>query len=249
MIITPIKTRAFIPPKDDLFSLIKEGFSGKKIKENSIFVVTSKVVAIWQGRCIKIGSIDKEALIKKEADLYLDRKENPNRYNVTLTIKNNILILTAGIDESNSNGYYTLWPSDPFESANKIYEFIKSMYGLKNLGVIITDSHTTPLRWGVTGIALSHYGFNPLKDYRGLNDIFGREMKISQSNIADSIASASVLVMGEGNEQTPLAIVEDVNFVEFVDQDLQKTNPLEIDKETDLYSSLINSVNWKRGGN
>ena len=96
-----------------------------KLKEKSIIVITSKVVAIWQGNCIKIDSkINKDELVKKEADLYIDRKKVPGEF-VMLTIKNNILIPTAGIDESNANGYYILWPEKPFDAAKKIYDFIK----------------------------------------------------------------------------------------------------------------------------
>ena len=112
MLIRAIKTKPFIPPKDNLFSLIKESFLDVNLKEKSIIVVASKIVSIWQGRCLKIDSIkNKDDLIKKEADFYLDRNEVPKGY-VMLTIKDNILIPTAGIDESNGNGYFILWPEN-----------------------------------------------------------------------------------------------------------------------------------------
>lgn len=246
MIVKAVKTRAMLPPKDDLLQIISESFSKINIKEKSIIVITSKIVAIGQGRCVKIDSVkDKDELIKKEADLYLDRTEVPNKW-VMLTIKNNILIPTAGIDESNGNNHYVLWPENPFEAAKNIYEFIKKRFNLKNFGVIISDSHTTPLRLGVGGMAVAYYGFSPLRDYRGVKDIFGRIMKFSQSNIADSIADAAVLVMGECAEQTPLAIVEDIDFVKF-EETATIQNPLVIDKREDLYAPLINSVNWRKG--
>ena len=65
---------------------------------------------------------------------------------VMLTMKNNILIPTAGIDESNGKGYYILWPKDPYQSAKKIYNFIKQEFKLNNFGIIISDSHCVPLR-------------------------------------------------------------------------------------------------------
>ncbi|MGD0576827.1 MAG: coenzyme F420-0:L-glutamate ligase, partial [Candidatus Staskawiczbacteria bacterium] len=142
MLVKAIKTRPLISPKDDLLSVIKESIF--EIKEKSIIVITSKVVSIWEGRCIKIDEkINKDELIKKEADFYLDRKKVSPDYDVMLTIKNNILIPTAGIDESNANGYYILWPENPFESAKEIYNFIKKEFKLKDFGVIISDSHTT----------------------------------------------------------------------------------------------------------
>jgi len=241
MDIKPIKTRPFLPPKDSLSDLLE---AIPIMKEKSVIVITSKVISICQGRCISINSVkNKDELIKKEADFYLDREEVPNKW-VMLTIKNNILIPTAGIDESNGNGYYILWPANPFGAARQIYDFLKKKFSLRELGIIISDSHTTPLRWGATGIAISSYGFNPLKDYRGSKDIFGREMKITQANVADSIASAATLVMGEGNEQTPLAIVEDTGFIEFQEMEA-KEDQLKIDRHEDIYGPLLNNVNWK----
>lgn len=256
MIIKPIKTRPFLPPKDDLFELIKGGLTPArgsdpqklKLKEGSILVITSKIVSIWQGKCVKLEDVkDKDDLIRKEAELYLPREKVPKGW-VMLTMKHDIMIPTAGIDESNANGYYILWPEKPFETAKKIYNFIKKEYRIKKFGVIISDSHTVPLRWGTMGIALSCWGFWPLKDYRGTKDIFGRVMKISQLNIADSLATAGVLAMGEGKEQTPIAIIEDIPFVKFGNFDFLKKNPLAISRKRDIYGPLLNAITWKRGG-
>src|SRR3990167_3854652 len=248
MKVYPIKTRVFLPPKDDLLSFIKESFSSLTLKEKSIIVITSKIVAIWQGRCVKINSVkNKDELIKKEADFYIDRDKVPKGY-VILTIKNNILIPTSGIDESNANGYYILWPEKSMVAAKHIYQFIKKTYKLKKFGVIISDSHCTPLKNGVMGIAIGYHGFHPLRDYRGKKDIFKRTLKMSQTNIADSVAVAAVLVMGEGKEQTPIAIVEDVNSVKFGRFDTTHSDPLIIDKNNDIYAPLINGAKWQKGG-
>jgi len=256
MIIKPIKTRQFMPPKDDLFALL--GGALEEVREKSIIVIASKIVSIGQGRCIKIEDVpDKDSLIQKEAELYLPRDKVPGGY-VMLTMKHGVMIPTAGIDESNAKGYYILWPEKPFETAKKIYNFIKKEFKVKKLGVIISDSHTVPLRWGTMGIAFSYWGFWPLKDYRGTKDIFGRKMKISQLNIADSLATAGVLAMGEGKEQTPLAIIEDIPFVKFGlptgdhpqgdNFDFLKKNPLTIDRKEDIYGPLLNAIKWKKGG-
>lgn len=246
MLVKAIKTRSFIPPKDDLFSLIKESFSNLKLKEKSIFVITTKIISIWQGRCIKKEDfLDKDDLIKQEADFYIDRKMIPGEH-VMLTIKENLLIPTAGIDESNANDYYILWPDKPFSTAKKIFNFIRKEYKLKKFGVILSDSHTTPLRWGTMGIALSFCGFNPLKDYRQKKDIFGKKMKITQANWADALSAAAVCVMGEGKEQTPIAIIEDVGFVDFTGKGFRK-NPLAIDPDIDIYAPLLKLIKWKKG--
>jgi F420-0:gamma-glutamyl ligase len=249
MIIKAIKTRIFLPPQDDLLSLIKESFLALKLKEKSIFVIASKVVSIWQGRCLKMDAIkNKDDLIKKEAELYLERGKVPKGY-VMLTMKENLLIPTAGIDESNAKGHFILWPENPFKAAKEIYHFIKKNYQLNDFGIIIADSHSVPLRRGTIGMAIGYYGFYPLKDYRGTKDIFGREMKITQLNIADAIAVAAVCVIGEGAERTPLAIVEDVGFVEFKEFDPEKFDPLKIDRNDDMYAPLLEGIKWQKGGN
>jgi len=247
MIINAIKTRAFMPPRDDLFSLINRDLT--PIKDGEILVITSKIVSIWQGRCVKMSDVeDKDALIQKEAELYLPRNKMQKNA-VMLTVRNNFLIPTSGIDESNANDYYILWPEEPFKTAKKIYDFIKKKYKLKKFGLIISDSHTVPLRWGTMGFALSYWGFYPLRDYRGKKDIFGKELKLSQLNIADSLATTAVLAMGEGNEQTPMAVVKKFDSIEFGNFDFLKQNPIEIDRKEDIYWPLLNAMKWEKGGN
>jgi len=244
MIVKAIATRKFLPPKDDLLSLIKESFLNIKLKEETIIIVTSKIVSIWQGRCIKISDkVNKDELVKREADFYISRDQVPNKV-VMLTIKDNILIPMAGIDESNANGYYILWPKDPFEAAKEINDFIKKTYKLKNLGIIISDSHTTPQRNGIVGIGIAYHGFYPLRDYRGTKDIFGRALKMTQTNIVDSLASSAVFEMGEGAEQTPIAIIEDVKDIKF--GNFNERNLLIMDKDADIYAPLIKSIKWKK---
>ena len=248
MIIKPIKTRRFKPPKDDLFALIRESIPKGRLQEGSILVVTSKIVAIGEGRCVKIDeSIDKYKLVQKEADEYLSKDKMPPGYSFVLTIKNGILIPTAGIDESNANGYYILWPKNPFASAKTIYNFVKKEYKLKKFGVIISDSHTTPLRLGTMGVALAFWGFNPLKDYRGTKDIFGRKLKVTQGNTTDSLAVAAVATMGEGKEQMPIAIIKDIPFVQFGNFNFLKKNPLAISRKDDIYGPLLNAMEWEKG--
>ncbi len=247
MIIKPVKTRVFTPPKDDLLSLIKEGFLNIELKEKSVIIITSKIVSIWQGRCILKKKINKDELITKEADFYIERERIP-RKRVMLTIKDNLLVPTAGIDESNGKGYFILWPKNSFKAAKDIYDFIQKEYGLKDFGVIITDSRCVPSRRGTIGFALGYYGFYPLKDYRKTKDVFGRKYKMSQANLVDSLAACGVLVMGEGNEQTPIAIIEDINFVNFGDEEPSGNNSWKLKMEDDYYSPLIKGIKWNKGG-
>lgn len=247
MTITAIKTRIMNPPKDDLFEVLSESI--KSLEENTVVAVTSKIVAIGEGNCIPLEKFkSKDEIAIKEADKYLPRESAPHGL-VMHTIKNNMMIASAGIDESNGSGYYILWPKDPYESAKNIGLFLKEKFKIKNLGVIITDSRLVPLRKGVVGIAISYYGFLPIKDYIGKNDLFGREFKMETSNMPDSLATAAVLEMGEGAEQQPLAIISEVSNIEFTDQLPEKAigYGIEIDEKEDMFYPLLSSVNWKKG--
>lgn len=231
-----------IKPNDNLFDILDKNLPA--LKENSILAVTSKIVSICENNVIPVDKVDKTDLIYQEADKYL--KKDESKYGFVLTIKNNILIPTAGIDESNGQNNYILWPKDPYKSANEIRKYLKNKFGLKNFGVIITDSKTTPLRWGTTGVAIAYSGLKPLNDYIGKKDIFGKEMRVTKANIMDALAVTAVLVMGEGSEQTPLAIIEETPFVQFCDNNPSKKEikSLTIDINDDLYGPILTSVDW-----
>lgn len=246
MKIKRIKTRKFLPPKDDLEKVFTE--SVKSVRENSIVCITSKVVSIDEGNCIPKSEIDKNDLIKKEADLYIEKTEDMHRHH---TIKNNLVVGSAGIDESNVGDYYCLWPEDPWASAKRLWEFVRTKYAVNNLGIILTDSTSIWLRRGIIGLSLSYYGFEPLRDYRGKKDLFGRNFKFSQTNIPDSISSFAVFLMGEGAESIPIVIFEDLPDIKYLDHEYEpkgEYSSFEVKKENDLFSVFLNNVEWKKGG-
>src|SRR4051812_45104600 len=90
-----------------------------ELPDRSIVVITSKVVSLCEGNVVKIGTADVQALARKEAQYY---QAPPNDLGYALTVNRNILISKAGIDESNTGGYYVLWPADPQKSANVVRE-------------------------------------------------------------------------------------------------------------------------------
>jgi len=247
MHVEPIKTRIFNPPKDDLFKIFKSAI--RSIPEKSILAVTSKVVSIAEGRCVSGNGIGKEDLIKREAEYYLPRVHVPGEF-VTHTIKNNLVVASAGIDASNAAGYYILWPKDSYASARTIHAWIQKTYGVSDVGVLITDSHSIPFRRGVIGSALGYYGFLPLKDYRGKKDIFGRELIMTMTNIPDSLAVSAVVVMGEGNETTPVSLITDVPWITFYNgpqssKDLYSS--FEVPMEEDTFAPFFKDVPWEKG--
>lgn len=247
MKIAAIMTRPFLPPQEKLEDLLNMILS---LEENCVVAITSKVVSICEGRCVLISETTKDELAIKEADKYIPRELAPDGL-ILHTIKNNMLVASSGVDESNGAGYYILWPKNPHESARKIREYLKEKFKLKNLGIIITDSRLVPLRRGVVGIAIAFFGFKPLKDYRNSKDIFGREFKMETSNIPDSLASAAVLEMGEGSEQQPIAVISSLSQIEFIDHEYKPNSPddsFEIPEKEDMFYPLLSSVKWEKGG-
>lgn len=246
MIVVPIRTHKVTKKDRDIFRILDRYVTS--FKERSILAVTSKIISICEGSILSKANINKDALVHETSDYYLEKQKS--KYDVTLTIKDGVLAAAAGIDESNGDGDYVLWPKDAQKSANDIRAYLCKRFKLRHVGVIITDSRTTPLRWGTTGAVVSHSGFEALTDYRGKEDLFGRKIIMTKASVQDGLAAAAVLTMGEGKEQTPLAHIEDVPFVRF-----QSRNPtqrelkdLYIELKDDLYAPVLTKAGWKKGG-
>lgn len=219
-----------------------------ELQEESIVVVTSKIVSICQGRVVKNdGTITKDDLVKKESELLVTK--SLGQYDIYLTVKNNTLIANAGIDESNANGNFILWPDDPPKVAADIWNHLRTTRKLSKLGILITDSYLAPLRWGTRGFGLAWCGFAPLKNYIGEPDIFGHNLRMTQASLLDGLAAAAVVVMGEGREQTPLAVIRELSSIVWQDQPPTKEEreALRISIEDDLYSPLLTAADWKKG--
>ena len=239
MKVEAIKTRIF-KENEDLTSFILRYV--KKIPENSVLVVTSKIVAISEGRVVgyknaKEKNRQKVALIKQESDFALKTK-------ITwLTIKDGIVMASAGIDESNAGGKLILLPKNSFHSAEILRKKLMQKFKLKNLGVLITDSMLFPLRAGIVGGAVGYAGFQGVRNYIGKKDIFKRKLKMSKTDVADSLATTAVLCMGEGSEQQPLAIITQAPIV-FTKK--VNTRELVIDPKKDIYAPLFTKLYAKR---
>lgn len=244
MQITAVKTHKITVKDKDILSVVDKYIDN--FEENSILVVTSKIVSLCEGNVVD-SKANKDDLVKSEADMYLPKETNT--YNLYVTIKNNVLAVNAGIDESNSSDGYVLWPENPQKSANEIRTFLRNKFKLKNAGVIITDSKTTPLRYGITGIGIAYSGFRAINNHIGEADIFGRELKMTTVNVMDGVAAAAAVVMGEASEQTPLAVVNDLPFVKFQENDPanEELESLNIDPITDVYGEILKNISWKPG--
>ncbi len=241
----PIKTRAFRPPRDNLFDLLDESLARSRagrLREGDALFITSKILAIHQARTVKIP-IDKKSqeklktqLIKREARAWLPPSKVAE-HDFYLTIKDHALIPSAGIDESNGRGYYVLWPRNVNGLLKELRSYLKNKFKIKKLALVATDSHTQPLRAGVTGISVGFYGLEPLYDYRGKKDVFGRTLKYTRANIVDVLSSMAVLMMGEGSERTPLLVLRGAKFIKFVD--IPSAKKITIAPKQDLYYPIL----------
>ncbi|MFH2021720.1 MAG: coenzyme F420-0:L-glutamate ligase [Patescibacteria group bacterium] len=244
--VTPIKT-PIIHVGDDLLQIIAHQI--KEMPEDGVLVVTSKVVSLWEGHVVvkKTGSRrERHGLVKKEAELYLP--PHSSKYDLMLAIKHQRLLVNAGIDVSNvESKYYVLLPVRPYESAQKIWQFCRDHYRVGRLGVVISDSHSTPLMWGVFGTALGHCGFKSLVSKIGKKDLFNRPFRMATLNLAESIAGAGVLMMGETNESTPLAVVQGAPDLKFQDRPPSQAeiDELKIELKDDMYYPLLGAVKWQ----
>ncbi len=191
------------------------------LRPGDILAVTSKVVSFDEGRVVGLAHLrpTKRALalarkarvdpafarlVLDESDLVLGAVPG-----AIVCLKDGHLIANAGADQSNAPpGFAVVWPKDPWGSAERIRRWAAARAG-GPVGVLITDSHCEPLRLGTSGVALACAGFLPVEDVRGRQDLFGHTMRITFRAVADGLASAAVLKMGEVDESTPAAIVRD----------------------------------------
>jgi F420-0:gamma-glutamyl ligase len=245
VIVAPIKTDRISAGDATLLSLLDKYVQA--MTENSVLAITSKIVSLCEGRVVPIGSIDKEELVKRESSYYLPGEFG--KYGYHFSIVNNSLTSAGGIDESNGDDNYILWPSDAQQTANEVREYLAKRFNLKNVGVIITDSTCTPLRLGTLGAVISHSGFAAIRNYIGKPDLFNRPFEVSRANVALGLAASAVVVMGEGSEQTPLVMLSDLSFVEFQDRNPsdEELAGLLVSREDDLFAPFFDRVDWLKG--
>jgi len=222
---TPIAGMPMVRPGDDLPALILTALATQQLtlEPGDILVLAQKIVSKAEGRQVALASITPTpaaVALAKETDkdprlVELILRES----NTVLRKKPGVLIVRhrlglvgaqAGIDQSNiehgEDENALLLPEDPDASARLIRDEIAARTGV-SAGIIISDSMNRPWRLGTIGGAIGSAGIAVLDDRRGGHDIYGRELKVTMINRADSIATAATLVMGETTEKTPVALV------------------------------------------
>lgn len=195
----------------------------EKFLDGDIVAVSSKFISMSKGRLVNLEDVDvsEEAdrlaetlnmdqklaqLVLQESDVILGGVPG-----FALALKNGVIAPNAGIDKSNvPAGHIILYSEYPFKDAEELRQKIYQSSG-KHVGIVVTDSRLMPLRLGTTGLAVSVAGFEPIEDDRGKLDLFGNIMTVTRRSLADQIAAAVQLLMGETNDGYPIVIVRSLN--------------------------------------
>ena len=208
---------------DNLASLICQAAEkqGTPVQNGDVIVITHVVVSRAEGNVVNLETVTPSEFAKSLAkrtdkdprfvEVILRESRSIVRMNdgklITET-KQGVICANSGIDLSNVPGsnIVALLPENADRSAQMIRQNIMQVTG-NDVAVIVSDTHGRPLRQGEINIALGIAGFEPLRDRRGEKDLFGYKIKIKRTAIADELASAAELVIGQTNEGIPVAII------------------------------------------
>ena len=221
MQIIPIHINQEITPSDDISDII---LKSSQICDGDIIVVAQKIISKQEGRLIKLSSVHSSLLSEgigsqyqkdpKIIELILSESKRIVRMNNGILIvetNNGFICANAGVDESNvEDGYVTLLPLNSDISAKIIRDNIMKQSN-KNVAVIISDTFGRPFRMGQTNCAIGISGLNPIMDYAGTLDSFGKILRITAIAVADELSAAAELVMGK-SLKCPVALIRDYSF-------------------------------------
>jgi coenzyme F420-0:L-glutamate ligase len=188
-------------------------------KDGDILILAETAVATAEGNVLHLSDIKPSAEAQVLAEKY---GMDPRTVEIVLResdsvvgsipgfllcMKHGTLLPNAGVDASNAPpGCVTPLPKNPDQSALSIKKAIEDQFGVK-IAVIIADSRTHAMRRGCSGVAIGCAGITAVIDDRGRSDLFGRKLEVTQRAVADNLASAAELVMGEADECRPAAII------------------------------------------
>jgi len=226
--LTAIPGIPMIQADDDLAGLLLQALetAGIKLQDGDVLVLAQKIVSKAEGRWVNLAAvtpspralelgaqIDKDArlveLVLQESNELLRTRPGT----IIVEHKLGFVCANAGIDHSNVAGegskdeeWVLLLPADPDGSAQQLRQRFEQASGC-HLGVLIIDSHGRAWRQGVVGTTIGLAGLPGLVDLRGQPDLFGYTLRITQIGVADELAAAASLVMGQAAEGTPLVHV------------------------------------------
>jgi len=220
---TALSNVPLVEPGDDIVELVIDGLKREQLalKDDDVIVIAQKIISKSENRYVELAQV-----IPSEEALRLAEVvgKDPRHIEVVLSessevvrCRKNVMIVAhrlgfvmanAGIDESNirhddGKGRLLLLPLDPDQSSARIKERLDAQFGVR-IGVIINDSFGRPWRNGVVGVALGSAGIPSLRNMIGTPDLFGRSLQVTEIAVADELAAAASLLMGQGQEGRPI---------------------------------------------
>ncbi|MHA2308485.1 MAG: coenzyme F420-0:L-glutamate ligase [Candidatus Heimdallarchaeaceae archaeon] len=262
MEIIPVRSVKIIEEEDDLLTVLSQSLENQNIslKDDDILVIASKVISVVEGRIISYDSVEYGELAEKLgiaakippefAQLILN--ESDDNYigavpGAITTLNAYGLLANAGADQSNvGERQAILLPKDCKKSAKELHKIIEEKYE-KYVGIIVADSRTMPLRLGTVGGALATFGFKAVLDVRGKEDLFGSPMHITTRAIADQLATAAEIVMGETDEQIPFVVIRGYPMLRINPSEEEDLNALITAEECMFIGPLLKCLEEKRG--
>lgn len=222
----PLPGIPVVGPGDDLAALLLNAVmeAGLTLRDGDVLAVAQKIVSKAEGRTVNLAEIrpGREALSVAEktdkdprlVELILQESEEISRMRRGVLIVRHRLGFTsanAGIDRSNvcqegDNLTVLLLPEEPDASAAHLRAEIRARKQVE-VGVVITDSHGRPFRLGTVGVALGVAGVPALWDRRGEADLYGYHLQHTEVGLADEIAAAASLLMGQAAEGIPAVLI------------------------------------------
>jgi coenzyme F420-0:L-glutamate ligase/coenzyme F420-1:gamma-L-glutamate ligase len=219
--------------------------------DGDVVVVGHKIVSKAEGRTVQLRDIKPSSRAKELSKVTLrdprlvelvlrEAKQVVKATKEILIVENHsgFVCINAGVDKSNVEGEdaYVLLPADPDKSAKEIRSQIRKLTG-RNVAVVICDTYSRPFRRGQVEFAIGVAGMRLFRDYRGKKDLFGYVMKVKRSAIADEIASAAELLMGQGKEGIPAVIVKGLKGVKTTED--ASVSELLMPKQEDLFTGTL----------
>jgi coenzyme F420-0:L-glutamate ligase / coenzyme F420-1:gamma-L-glutamate ligase len=226
--LTPLKNIPLIRPGDDLAGIILHSLhlSDLQLESGDILVLAQKIISKAENRLVNLATISPSAAA---LELAAKTGKDPRLAELVLRESNEILrtrpgsvivehklgfvCANAGIDHSNVVGdgsaaeeWVLLLPENPDRSAAEIRAKLEASTGA-TIGIMIIDSHGRAWRIGTVGVTIGLSGIPGLVDERGWQDLFGYTLQITVVGIADELAAAASLVMGQAAEGTPVVHV------------------------------------------
>ncbi len=224
--IIPIRGMPLVNEIDDLSELISATFQtdSQEPKPGDILVVSHTIVSIAEGRVFKIDESDisdKARTIAEKTGQGPEKVELALREAVEIVRESPVLITQtrqglitdySGVDSSNApTGRFVALSEDSDDSASKLHVKLSKVFGF-HLPVIICDTQGRPWRKGTTNLAIGVAGMFPFTDNSNRKDLFGRELRSSLVCLADELASAAELVMGQADERIPVALIRGIEY-------------------------------------